>query len=312
MNHKFTALLVLAAVASIFLFQMKPHHHHNSEFKQWKSLHGKVYDTEVEEKYREQIFNENVAKINAHNADNSQTYQMGLTQFADLSQEEFAGLYLTLKAKKLENTRTMNDRVEITNDIDWVTQGKVTGVKNQGQCGSCWAFSATAAIESRYLVADRASVNLSEQQLVDCSRAYGNYGCNGGWMDSAFQYVKEHGLVTTAEYPYVARDQTCKIDNGPHKISGFIDVPGCANLMNALNVTPISVAVDASNWSLYRSGIFSNCGTAVNHGVLLVGLTDAYWTIKNSWASSWGEIGFIRLAPGNTCAVCSYPSYPTL
>lgn len=132
-------------------------------------------------------------------------------------------------------------------------------------------------------------------------------------MDSAFQYVIDHGLKTGAEYPYVARDQTCAAPSGGSNfIKGFVDVPGCGPLLNALSARPISVAVDASNWSLYRGGILTACGTAVNHGVLLVGATDTYWKIKNSWASSWGESGYIRLAPGNTCAVCSYPSYPTL
>lgn len=131
-------------------------------------------------------------------------------------------------------------------------------------------------------------------------------------MDSAFLYVKEHGLTTTEKYPYVARDQACKIDSGDYKATGFIDVQGCDNLINALTGRPISVAVDASVWSSYRSGVLSNCGTNVNHGVLLVGATDAYWKIKNSWGTSWGESGFIRLNRGDTCAICQYPSYPTI
>ena len=107
-------------------------------------------------------------------------------------------------------------------------------------------------------------------------------------MDSAFQYVKDHGLTTTSAYPYVARDQTCKIDSGDSKVTGFVDVPGCDNLLNALSSRPVSVAVDASVWSSYRSGVLSSCGTAVNHGVLLVGATDAFWKIKNSWGLNWG------------------------
>jgi C1A family cysteine protease len=199
----------------------------------------------------------------------------------------------------------------LNGDIDWTATNKVTGVKNQANCGSCWAFSAVASIESALLINGRSAL-LSEQQLVDCSRSYGNQGCNGGWMDSAFQYVKDHGLVEGSQYPYVARDQACAIDSGSFKVSGFVDVAGCDNLINALAGRPISVAVDASNWSLYRSGILSTCGTGVNHGVLLVGASDSFWRIKNSWATTWGESGYIRIARGNTCAVCSYPSYPTL
>lgn len=223
---------------------------------------------------------------------------------------------MTLKVNKKftdeEHGRSANVVEGRNGDVDWTREGKVTPVKNQANCGSCWAFSANAAIESAYLLAGQ-TVNLSEQQLVDCSRSYGNQGCNGGWMDSAFQYVIDHGLVSTADYPYVARDQTCaKPAGGQWKIKGFVDVPGCANLENALTARPISVAVDASVWSQYKSGVLSNCGVNVNHGVLLVGSNDASWKIKNSWGTTWGETGFIRLNKGNTCAVCSYPSYPTL
>jgi hypothetical protein len=131
-------------------------------------------------------------------------------------------------------------------------------------------------------------------------------------MDSAFQYVIDHGLTTTQAYPYKAINQVCGIDGGSYKISGFVDVPGCSNLENALSARPISVAVDASVWSQYRSGVLSNCGSAINHGVLLVGSNADFWKIKNSWGTGWGETGFIRLAKGDTCAICSYPSYPTL
>jgi len=200
---------------------------------------------------------------------------------------------------------------EIVGDVDWVAAGKVSDVKNQASCGSCWAFSAVAAIESLYRFSGQTNT-FSEQQLVDCSGSYGNMGCNGGWMDSAFEFVRDHGINTDQTYPYTARDGPCKYPSGSFKISTFIDVPGCDNLANALNQQPVSVAVDASNWSYYRSGIFNNCATGVNHGVLAVGYNDNYWNIKNSWGNAWGESGYIRLSRGNTCAVCNYPSYPKL
>jgi len=133
-------------------------------------------------------------------------------------------------------------------------------------------------------------------------------------MDSAFDYVKANGIAVTSDYPYVARDQACKkpAARGLTTIVGYVDVSGCDSLLNALSTQPISVAVDASVWSSYKSGILSNCGTNINHGVLLVGVTDDYWKIKNSWGTSWGETGYIRLKRGNTCAICSYPSYPQL
>jgi len=301
----------MASIAAMLLLNIKPAHQ-QSEFQQWKAQHGKTYDSAIEESYRERVFRQNLAQIEAHNSDVTQTYQKGVNQFADMTQEEFVAQHLTLKVnRKYENIELVDLRHPL-GDIDWNATGSVTDVKNQGQCGSCWAFAAVAAMESALIIKQKGAVNLAEQQLVDCSGAYGNYGCNGGWMDSAFQYIIDHGITETTKYPYVARDQTCQIDSGAWKLSGFVDTPGCDNLANALNIQPVSVAVDASNWSFYRSGVFSNCGVNVNHGVLLVALTDAFWTIKNSWATTWGEAGFIRLARGNTCAICAYPSYPVL
>ena len=134
-------------------------------------------------------------------------------------------------------------------------------------------------------------------------------------MDSAFDYIIDKKIATTEAYPYVARDQACntKTQGERHTIENYVDVPGCTNLLNALTKQPVSVAVDASVWSAYRSGILSNCGKNVNHGVLLVGATNEFWLVKNSWGTTWGEKGFIRLTRSgdqNTCDICSYPSYP--
>jgi len=233
----------------------------------------------------------NLIKIEEHNANKDNTYVQGVNQFTDLTQEEFVATYLNTKVnpKYTDSSIDVEAKPLLGADVDWSTAGKVSPVKNQGQCGSCWAFSATGAIESAFRLADgNNQVLVSEQQLVDCSRSYGNQGCNGGWMDSAFQYVIDHGLTDSTSYPYTARDGNCKIDSGANKIRGFTDVPGCDNLMNALSARPVAVAVDASVWSGYRSGVLSNCGTAVNHGVLLVGASDGFWKIKNSWGASWG------------------------
>ena len=310
MTSKLIALLLLAGITSVFLYSTS-HKDHSVKFAEWSVSNGKTYENQVEQIYREKIFNENVAAIEQHNADKTQTYKMGINQFTDLTQSEFATIYLTLKVNKRFERTVSAKPATIVGDVDWVSAGKVTGVKNQGNCGSCWAFSTTAAVESAYLLRGQ-PVLLSEQQLVDCSGAYGNYGCNGGWMDSAFQYIIDHGITSQDAYPYVAVNQVCKIDGGQYRLGGFVDVQGCDNLQNALSQQPISVAVDAGNWSSYRSGVFGNCATSVNHGVLLVGVTDSYWVIKNSWGTGWGEGGFIRLNKGNTCAVCNYPSYPRI
>jgi hypothetical protein len=168
---------------------------------------------------------------------------------------------------------------------------------------------------------------LSEQQLVSCSQAYGNQGCNGGWPYQAFEYIMANPLTTSSAYPYISgitemtgTCNTAAAAAGKYTIAGYTDIPtndgadGCINLQNALVQQPISVCVDASSWSaLYTGGIFpaNECGTEIDHAVFLVGSNPDYWLIQNSWGSSWGETGFIQLAPGNTCAVCTVASYPT-
>jgi C1A family cysteine protease len=129
-------------------------------------------------------------------------------------------------------------------------------------------------------------------------------------MDNAFKFVKDNGITNEKDYPYKAVKQTCSIKTGAFKISGFTDIKNCNDLATGLAGRPISVAVDATNWSPYKSGVFNNCKTSLNHGVLLVGLTDQYWLVKNSWGPAWGEKGFVRLARGNTCGICNVASYP--
>lgn len=311
MNKALIATLVLLGAASVFLYSLESQPAQAYSFEQFKGDFGKRYTKEGEEQYRKNIFLRNLIKIQEHNANPASTYQMGVNQFTDLTQAEFEAIYLTLQVPKRTFKEVDTTDIPSNEEIDWSTAGKVTPVKNQGACGSCWAFSATAAQESAILIEEGTTVSLSEQQLVDCSRSYGNQGCNGGWMDSAFEYVMDHGLTTTDKYPYVARDQACKIDSGDFTIKKYVDIEkGCDDLANALSGQPVSVAVDASVWSAYRSGVLSNCAKNVNHGVLLVGATDAFWKIKNSWGGAWGESGFIRLARGDTCAICQYPSYP--
>jgi C1A family cysteine protease len=313
MNKSLIVALIVLGAASVYLYSLESATSEVYSFEQYKREFSKHYTKEGEEQYRKNIFLRNIIKIQEHNANPKNTYTMGVNQFTDLSQAEFEAIYLTLQLPKRSYNTFESVQAVPNRDIDWTVDGKVTPVKNQGSCGSCWAFSATAALESHILIEKGETVSLSEQQLVDCSRTYGNQGCNGGWMDSAFEYAHDHGLTTTSAYPYIARDQACKIDTGSYKVKQIFDVEGgCNDLANALDKRPISVAVDATVWSPYKSGILSNCAKNVNHGVLLVGSTDAYWKIKNSWGATWGDNGYIRIAQGDTCAVCQYPSYATL
>lgn len=278
-------------------------------FEEWKGQYGINWAPE-EEAYRRLIFEKNLIQINKHNADHTQTYKMGVNQFSIYTTEEFATRFLT--PMPMVGTPKVDETFETVGDVDWTTQGRVSGVKNQGQCGSCWAFSATGVLESALLFKGT-SVSLSEQQLVDCSRPQGNQGCNGGWPSNALKYIQANGITTESQYPYAAKDQTCKIQGGSTKISGQTSYSGCNGLTSGISAHPISVTVDATNWSPYKSGVFSNCAASINHAVLLVGVVGGSWKIKNSWGTGWGDQGFIRLAGGNTCGVCAYAGvYPTV
>ena len=190
-------------------------------------------------------------------------------------------------------------------DIDWSAKGMVTAVKNQGKCQADYAFSAVAACESWALLNNN-PVDLSEQQLVDCSKDYNNNGCSGGFPAGSLSYVKARGLVLEKEYPYVAKELlSCQHNKGAFKVGGHQLISGgCPALIDILNSEPVIVSVDAAKWADYKSGVISKCGLLPNHSVLLVGVVGGNWKIKNSWGTGWGESGYVRLAPGSTCSIC--------
>jgi C1A family cysteine protease len=310
MNGKQIAVLIaLIGAAAVLLGHQQASQ--VSSFESWKARHGISFSNQFENAYREKVFLANLAEIEAHNSRNDQTYTMGLNQFSAMTQEEFAETYLTLQVPESTNAVQHTDEdVSFIGDVDWVSRGAVTGVKNQGQCGSCWAFSATGGLEGLSKLSYENLQSFSEQQLVDCSGSYGNQACNGGLMNNAFKFVKDHGIVLESEYPYKAVKQTCSKTSGSFKISGYTEVSNPNALTNAISGRPVSVAVDATNWSKYSSGVFSNCKTSLNHGVTLVGISGENWVVKNSWGTTWGEKGFIRLAKGNTCGIANAASYP--
>ena len=308
MNGKQLAVLV-AFIGAAALILSQNQGSKVTSFESWKAQHGIVYASQFENTYRERVFLENLAKVEAHNAQKDKTYEQGLNQFSAMTQEEFAQTYLTLNVPKEYQNIEVHEEHYTVGDVDWVAQGYVTNVKDQGNCGSCWAFSTTGGLEG-LSKAKGALENFSESQLVDCSGSYGNQACNGGLMTNALKYVKDHGIVHQDEYPYKPVKQTCKINQGPFKVSGYTEIKNCNDLGNGIQGKVVSVAVDASNWSPYRGGVFSNCRTQLNHGVTLVGVKDGNWWVKNSWGGSWGENGFIRLAAGNTCGICNMAVFP--
>ena len=294
-----------------------------AEFKSYLLSFGKSYDnSEYEDRFS--TFRTNSAYIRLQNS-LSGSWKMGVNKFADLKTSEFKSRLLGTKLDYSPKTQEKKVHQLYPSITDWRTSNKVTAVKDQMMCGSCWAFSTTGAIESAWAIAKGDLVSLSEQQLVDCSWKFDNYGCNGGLMDSAFQYVIHNGgIASEASYPYVGEDMTCKkLKSKLHeaKIRGFADVTSNDSnaLASAVAQQPVSVAVDATIWQFYQSGVLDSslCGTELNHGVLAVGydMGEGYWIVKNSWGAEWGENGYIRLTIEEglgTCGVQMYASYPVV
>ena len=301
-------------------------------FTQWKLAHGRSYELIEEEEKRFAIWDSNYQFVQEHNKISENTYTVGMNKFADLTKEEFKeafGSCLIKNAQKLENTTIVSEKIEgLPSSVDWRQQGAVTPVKDQGQCGSCWAFSSTGALEGLHAITQGSLVSFSEQQLVDCSKSYGNLGCNGGDEGYAFKYVEQYGIETESVYPYTAKNGKCSFSTSKvaFKTTGLTEVPVKDNdaLAQAVVQQPISIGIeaDSSAFQLYKSGIFNDksCGTNIDHAVLIVGYGTEngkdFWTIKNSWGTSWGEKGYIRFAKvsGKSAGVCGVALegvYPT-
>ncbi|EAS00456.1 papain family cysteine protease (macronuclear) [Tetrahymena thermophila SB210] len=230
------------------------------------------------------------------------------------------------------NPTTPTDPLKVVpQSVDWRLQGKVSPVKNQGQCGACWAFSATGLAESVNLMRNNTLQQYSEQELIDCtykiySTNYFNQGCDGGWAANGMNYIQQKGVFSESDYPYSASLGTCNNATSATRQKAFFAKDSIYfytwnsnktnELQYAVSTQPISVQVDATFWNSYSSGVFNNCSTdnwTVNHAPLLVGYTkEGNWIVKNSWGTNWGQNGYIILAPGNTCNITKAPLGSTI
>ncbi|GKV35123.1 hypothetical protein SLEP1_g43436 [Rubroshorea leprosula] len=302
-------------------------------FESWMAKHGKIYHTIEEKLHRFDIFKDNLNHIDETNKKVT-NYWLGLNHFADLTHEEFTTMYLGLKPELARRRGssdsrefTYGDVVDLPKSVDWRKKGAVTRVKNQGSCGSCWAFSTVAAVEGINQIVTGNLTELSEQELIDCDTTY-NSGCNGGLMDYAFSFIVSNGgLRKEEDYPYIMEEGTCELtkhESGMVTISGYRDVPENSeeSLLKALANQPVSVAIEASgrDFQFYSGGVFDgHCGSELDHGVAAVGYGSTkgldYIIVKNSWGPKWGEKGYIRMKrnigkPEGLCGIYKTASYP--
>jgi C1A family cysteine protease len=304
----------------------------------WKSKHEKFYETEVEEATRLKVFEKNAIEVMVHNLEYSMglhTFTLELNKFADMSSEEFAASRLmkpmTFSSEfspSPEQLFEADSEAQLPPSVDWVSQGYVTNVKDQGNCGSCWAFGATGSLEGAWFKATGNLISLSEQQQVSCNRMCS--GCEGGWYTTAFQWWIVNGAAAEADYPYISgktgRNETCQ--NG-HKIVATINgfkqpAPGSEQALQAATAFngPILVNIDSNSTSFqfYKSGVYYNSecsNTILDHSVLVVGYGttasgNKYWKVKNSWSAQWGDDGYIYMSRdrGNNCGIATSTGFP--
>ncbi|XP_037439741.1 senescence-specific cysteine protease SAG39-like [Triticum dicoccoides] len=300
--------------------------------EQWMGKYGRVYGDAAEKARRLEVFKANVAFIESANAGNNK-FWLEANQFADITEDEFRATHTGYKPVAVTNKdrstgfRYANASLDdLPASVDWRTNGAVTPIKDQGQCGCCWAFSTVASMEGIVKLSTGKLVSLSEQELVDCDGT--DKGCEGGLMDNAFEFVvKNGGLATEADYPYTgAEGSTCDSSTAAATITGHEDVPANdeASLLKAVAAQPVSLAVDGGDnlFRFYKGGVLSGaCGTQLDHGIAAVGYGVSgdgtkFWVMKNSWGAGWGEDGFIRMERDvadeqGLCGLAMQPSYPT-
>jgi cathepsin L len=325
MLYKVVAIFVILFLSSTLAISQKVQT--QTAFIDFMHKFGKSYNhDEFQGKFNN--FKKNLAFVESHNKRKDVTFKVGMNQFGDLSNTEFAAMYNGVRVPKgyKHDTTFVHNNVALPASFDWRDKGAVTAVKDQGQCGSCWSFSTTGSVEGCHFLTAGALVGLSEQNLVDCSTAQGNQGCNGGLMTQAMDYIIATGIDSESSYPYTATGpNNCQFSASniaSHESSYNNIASGDENaLQQAVSQGPTSVAIDASqsSFQFYTSGVYSdpNCSSSqLDHGVLAVGWGSTggqdYWIVKNSWNTSWGNQGYIWMArnDNNMCGIATMATIP--
>ena len=305
------------------------------QFNDFQERFSKRYETIEEMETRFQIFRTNLRNIILHNLDRTQNFTMGVNQFTDLTPQEFKDQYISGMKSPVGSygcKSFSSGGSGLPSSIDWRNKGVVNPVRDQGQCGSCWAFATTANAESVWAISTGKLLDLSEEFLVDCASGpgYYNMGCNGGQPDSAFKYMINNGQCTEASYPYKAgvtkTAGTCqKCTSAGVSFSSCYDVTpkDQVALAAAVSKHPVAIAIEADTryFQSYSSGILDStaCGTSLDHAVEIIGYGSQngvdYWIVRNSWGSSWGEDGYVRIKKTSStndigiCGVAAEPSF---
>jgi C1A family cysteine protease len=285
---------------------------------------GLSYGTQEEFEFRMGLFAKKDAEIKEINA-SQDSFTLGHNQFSTWTDFEYKRLLgFKQPANFVPENVTYLETSDLQDEVNWITKGGVNAVKNQGQCGSCWAFSATAATEGAHFVATKTLLSLSEQQFVDCDKS--SHGCNGGWQSNAFKYAEGHAQDLEKDYVYTARTGTCQDSKfkGVVSVKSYATVPAgsVAQLKAAIAKQPVSVTVEAdkSVFQSYKSGVLDSaaCGTSLDHAITAVGYGvengKQYYLVRNSWGASWGDKGYIKIAAVDGKGICGiqqvsvYPS----
>jgi C1A family cysteine protease len=330
----FRKILVLALALTSVVMAMHAHEKDSyifGRFQEFTVKHNKKYSSIEETVARFKVFQSNYARLESFSLNSDRTYSVGINKFADMTPQEFRKTYRNLDINMLNVEKAKSEGLTFSEAApeshDWRKEGAVGPVKDQGQCGSCWAFSTVGNLEGLNYIKTKKFVQFAEQQLVDCDKGQ-DQGCNGGLMENAFAYLKTAGgLEKSSDYKYTARDGTCKFDKSKSAIqvtgSVFAKSQDEEEIKSFLYSTgPLAIAINAEPLQFYNGGIIdadaNECDPqSLDHGVTLVGYGSEngqdYWIVRNSWGSGWGEEGYFRFARGKgTCGVNTYVISATL